>query len=370
MTNRGDAYAEVAAKTWDDDTRAFFSISASRNYFLAASKGLSTPPDPPKTLKLAELLLRHYGLKGEITALSSEAEFTAQVVTGDGQSLILKTSTRAKAQDSFRFQASVMATLQNADTFVVPTVIRTTEGGLTFEEADFCGYLQTKIRGRQLHSLGANADEYYQAGRALGHLDLALRPLDVPGKYRPVLWHIGCCSHLIQLQQYLPPGPIGEHVDSAMSDFCKIVEPQLAMVEWQITHNDPSPHNVFFADNKIAFIDFGDGTFGPRIQDLAIAASHLVTDSNRTLGGAEDLIAGYTSTCDLSTLERSLLVPLMRARQSALILVNHWRAHLFPADAQYIKKNVARAECGLNILAALAPEEAETCILDAIRGYH
>ncbi|MBX5210519.1 phosphotransferase [Rhizobium sp. NZLR11] len=316
---------------------------------------------------MAELLLRHYGLQGEITALSSEAEFTAQVITWDGRSLILKLSARAEARDSFCFQATSIAALQDSYTFTVPTIIRTIDGGLTFEEADFSGYLQTKLLGRQLHSLGANPDAYYQTGRALAHLNLALRPLDVPGKYRPILWHIGCWSHLTQLQQYLPTGAISEHVRSSMSDFSKIVEPQLAMVEWQITHNDPSPHNVFFLDREVAFIDFGDGTFGPRIQDLAIAASHLVTDTNRALGGAEDLIAGYASVFALSTLETNLLVPLMRARQSALILVNHWRAHLFPADADYIKKNVSRAERGLSILAALAPAEAEASVLDCIR---
>lgn len=375
MTNFGDAHTKVSAdladKTWaDGSVQAFLSTSSSRDYFLSAATGLSTPPSPPTIEKWAELLFRHYGLTGEITVLSSEIESTAEVRTPDGQNLILKTSPRAEARDSFRFQASVIAALQGSDTFLVPTIVRTTDGSLLFEEQHFCGYLQTKIAGKQLYNLSAASELYHETGRALANLDLGLRPLDVPGKYRPVLWHVGCWPQLVQLLQYLPPGPIVEHVKAAMSDYCNFVGPQLAMVEWQVTHNDPSPHNMLFSAEKVAFIDFGDGCFGPRVQDLAIAAGHLVTDPARKLGGAEDIIAGYASALPLSTLEIGLLVPLIRARQSALILVNYWRAHLFPADAQYIKKNVSRAERGLQILSSLSQREAEAKVLDAVRGSH
>ncbi|RWM43698.1 MAG: serine kinase, partial [Mesorhizobium sp.] len=108
------------------------------------------------------------------------------------------------------------------------------------------------------------------------------------------------------------------------------------------------------------------GCWSPRIQDLAIAASHVVRDPALPLGGAEHLVAGYASVIALSALEARLLVGLMRARQSALILVNYWRAHLFPADAQYIKKNVARAEHGLSILALLDVASGEAAVLAAI----
>jgi Ser/Thr protein kinase RdoA (MazF antagonist) len=116
----------------------------------------------------------------------------------------------------------------------------------------------------------------------------------------------------------------------------------------------------------MGFIDFGDGCWSPRIQDLAIAASHVVKDPGLPLGGAEHLIAGYASVIPLSALEARLLVGLMRARQSALILVNYWRSHLFPADAEYIKKNVARAEHGLSILSSLGAASGEAAVLAAM----
>ena len=151
-----------------------------------------------------------------------------------------------------------------------------------------------------------------------------------------------------------------------MAEYVSFVEPQIMNLDWQVTHNDPSPFNTIVTEQGLGFIDFGDGCWSPRIQDLAIAASHVVADPTLPLGGAEHLISGYAAVAPLSALEARLLVGLMRARQSALILVNYWRSHLFPAEAQYIKKNVARAERGLTILAPLSTASGEAAVLAAM----
>jgi Ser/Thr protein kinase RdoA (MazF antagonist) len=170
----------------------------------------------------------------------------------------------------------------------------------------------------------------------------------------------------MELEQFLPSGTIADHVRVAMVEYMEHIEPQFANVAWQVTHNDPSPFNMMLTGQGIGFIDFGDGCWSPRILDLVIAASHVVTDPTLTLGGAEHLIAGYASVTALSMIEARLLVGLMRARQSALILVNYWRSHLYPANAQYIKKNVARAERGLSILTALSAASGEAAVLAAM----
>jgi Ser/Thr protein kinase RdoA (MazF antagonist) len=154
-----------------------------------------------------------------------------------------------------------------------------------------------------------------------------------------------------------------------LGDYVEFVEPQIPDVAWQVTHNDPSPFNVMVTGQGMGFIDFGDGCWGPRLQDLAIAASHVVKDPRFPLGGAEHLIAGYASVIKLSTLETRLLVGLMRARQSALILINYWRSHIFPAEEQYIRKNVARAEHGLSILTPLSVASGEAAVLAATSSF-
>lgn len=125
---------------------------------------------------------------------------------------------------------------------------------------------------------------------------------------------------------------------------------------------------MIVTDRGVGFIDFGEGGWNPRIQDLAIAAGHMVMDLHLPLGGAEHLIAGYHAIAPLSRLEARLLVGLMRARQSALILINYWRSHLFPDAAAYINKNVARSERGLAILSQLDAVSAEAAVLAATRN--
>lgn len=334
-------------------------------YFRAATAILSSPPDESEADISATLLKRHYGLEGSTAVLSSEVERTVQVSLSDGRQLILKTSARQEAVDSFRFQSAALAALQGSGGFAAPTVIPTSSGALMFEEEGLSGYLQTRIEGVSLHQETPTPDLLFRTGNALGQMDLALAQVNIPAAHRPILWHIGCWPRLMELEEHLPSGSVAESVRTAMAEYMRFVEPQISNLEWQVAHNDPSPFNTIVTRHGLGFIDFGDGCWSPRIQDLAIAASHLVTDPALPLGGAEHLISGYASVVPLSALEARLLIGLMRARQSALILVNYWRSHLFPADAQYIKKNVARAERGLTILAPLSTASGEAAVLAA-----
>ena len=331
-------------------------------YFRAASANLAARPDVVEERPLAEVLGRHYALSGRIEILSSEVEQTALVVLPDGRQLILKASKRGEARDSFRFQSAALAALDGARGFLVPRVLPTTGGAPMFEEEGVAGYLQTRVPGSPLHLEAARPELLYRTGAALGHLDRALHGLDLPAVHRPVLWNVSCWPRLMTLRHHLPPGPVSDAVDQAMAQYVERIEPQIGALQWQVVHNDPSPFNTLATGEEIAFIDFGDGGWGPRIQDLAIAASHVVSDPSLPLGGAEHLIAGYGSVLPVSGREAALLVGLMKARQSALILINHWRADLFPNDAAYIKKNVARAERGLSILAALGPEAGRRAV--------
>lgn len=334
-------------------------------YFRAAAARLSLRPGDPEADLSADLLKRHYGLAGAITTLSSEVERTLEVSLPDSRRLILKTSTRPEAVDSFRFQSAVLAGLEGAAGFTAPQVFRTRSGALMFDEGGVRGYLQSRIDGTPLHQARPSQGLLYQTGSALARLDSALAQADLPAAHRPVLWNIGCWPRLMELAPYLPPGAVADNVRAAMAEYVGRIEPQIGDLAWQVTHNDPSPHNMIVTDRGLGFIDFGDGGWNPRIQDLAIAAGHVVTDPALPLGGAEYLIAGYASVLPLSPLETRLLAGLMKARQSALILVNYWRADLFPAEAEYIKKNVARGERGLSILAPLDGRSGEAAVLAA-----
>lgn len=336
-------------------------------YYREAAAVLAAPPSVVSEGVLAEALARNYRLSGPVDILSSEVECTAEVGYPDDRRLILKISGQQTAVESFRFQSAAIAAVADADGCIAPRIVPTLRGELMFEADGVCGYLQSRLDGMPLYQLPATPGLLREAGRALGRLDLALGTGALPAMHRPVLWHVRCWPGLMDLQHHLPPGSVAEAVRQSMADFERLVAPRLGDVQWQVAHNDPSPFNTLATDDGIAFIDFGDGCFGPRIQDLAIAASHVVSDPSLALGGAEHLIAGYAEVLPLSALEAGLLVGLMRARQSALILINYWRSHLFPENAAYINKNVGRAERGLSILSALGASEAREAVMAATR---
>lgn len=340
--------------------------AASREYFQAATDGLAMLPDASESDLPLMSLERHYGLSGSLVTLSSELERTFEASISDGRRLILKTSSRAQALESFRFQSAALAGLNGASGVLAPEVIPTSSGALMFEEGGIGGYLQTNIDGVPLHKIAHTPASLYEVGVALAHLSFALSGIKAPAARRPVLWNITCWPRLVELEQYLPEGPTADRVRAATADYMKFVAPYLTDLDWQITHNDPSPFNMIHTGEGVAFIDFGDGGWNPRIQDLAIAAGHFVTDPALPLGGAENVIAGFASLARLSDLEIRLLVGMVRARHSALIVINNWRASLFPADAQYIMKNVGRAEQGLSILAGLDASASEVAVRSAM----
>lgn len=350
-----------------DGKQAPASPAESATYFREAAAVLAAPPSVVSEGVLAEVLARNFGLSGPVDILSSEVECTAEVRSPDDRRLILKISGQPTAAESFRFQSAAIAAVADADGFIAPRIVPTLRGELMFEADGVCGYLQSRLDGTPLYRLPATPGLLREAGHALGQLDLALGTGALPAMHRPVLWHVRCWPGLMDLQHHLPPGSVAEAVRQSMADFERLVAPGLGDVPWQVAHNDPSPFNTLATDDGIAFIDFGDGCFGPRIQDLAIAASHVVSDPSLPLGGAEHLIAGYAEALPLSGVEAGLLVGLMKARQSALILINYWRSHLFPENAAYINKNVGRAERGLSILSALGAGEAQEAVMAATR---
>ncbi|GAA4226902.1 Ser/Thr protein kinase RdoA (MazF antagonist) [Sagittula marina] len=325
----------------------------SEDWFQAALAPMATRPEHGDTSHAVHMLAQHYGIDTEIVPLASEVERTDELRLPDGRRLILKTSARPEAVESFAFQSGTLSDLEAYADVIAPKVLRTRDGALMFRDGRTCGYVQTRLEGAPLHAEEQTPAIARQSGQALGRLNLALARCDPPSTRRPVLWHIGCWTRLSALSCHLPDGPLAEHVRAAMADYLSQVAPRLDALDWQITHNDPSPHNMLETRGGTGFIDFGDGGWNPRLQDLAVAAGHMVTDPELPLGGAEQVLAGYASVIPLSDLDRAVIVGLMRARQAALVLINAWRSHLFPDQAIYINKNVARSQNGLAILSRL-----------------
>ncbi|MGX9574437.1 phosphotransferase enzyme family protein [Mesorhizobium sp. f-mel] len=296
---------------------------------------------------------------GIIATLSSEVERTVEVNLSHDRRLILKTSTRPEAVDSFRFQSAAMAGLQGAAGFVAPEVLRTSSGALMFEEEGVCGYLQTRIEGVPLHKAVPTPHLLFQTGSALARLGLALAQLNVPAAHRPVLWHVGCWSRLMELEQYLPSGSIADSVRVAMADYVEYVEPQISNVAWQVTHNDPSPFNMMVTGQGTGFIDFGDGCWSPKDPGSGDRSKSRRDGSEPSCGWGR---TSYRRLClchcnfgaRSKTARRTDAGATKRIDPGQLLALPP-----FPGDAEYIKKNVARAERGLSILAPLGVASGE-----------
>jgi hydroxylysine kinase len=315
----------------------------------------ATPP-----AEAAALLLELYGIVGEVTRLSSEADETFAVETPDRHRLILKIANPSEREENLNFQGGVLLHLEKiAPDLRVPRLIRTQAG-------DFCpkvGLADGSVRfiramswleGRQLWEVASTPALMFALGSALGALDAALASHQADVPEIDLIWNLSRAAPARQLLEHVADPRKRVLAEAAFVDLAEIVEPLATSLPRQIIHNDINPYNVLVAgpkDNAIGgIIDFGDMVFAPRINDLAIALSyHVGKPDGRALVRAA--VVGFTRVLALDELEKQILGTLVRGRLAMTIAITEWRSSLRPDHAEYIKRNQPASVAGLERLA-------------------
>jgi 4-aminobutyrate aminotransferase-like enzyme/Ser/Thr protein kinase RdoA (MazF antagonist) len=97
--------------------------------------------------------------------------------------------------------------------------------------------------------------------------------------------------------------------------FALEVAPHLPTLPRQTIHSDANDWNVLVEGQEIrGLIDFGDMNYGPRIHELAIAASYLLLEQADPLAWLEQLVKGFHALRPLETMETDLLYYLIAGR--------------------------------------------------------
>ena len=93
------------------------------------------------------------------------------------------------------------------------------------------------------------------------------------------------------------------------------VAPHLQGLRKSVIHNDVNEWNVLVKDNTVSgLIDFGDLTYSPLINELAIAITYAIYDKLEPLEWAVHVIKGYHKVLPLEEKELELLYYLIAGR--------------------------------------------------------
>lgn len=182
-------------------------------------------------------------------------------------------------------------------------------------KATICRML-SYLEGDFLGDIEPSKELLYSLGSFLAQLDLQLQPFSsYTLKARQWEWDL---QYLHLNKKYLTD-ILNVHERSIVSYFMQQFEenvvPVLPELRKQTIHNDANEWNVLVKNNKVSgIIDFGDLTYSPLINELAIAITYACYNHSEPLEWAPVIVQSYHEVLPLEEKEIRILYYLIAAR--------------------------------------------------------
>jgi Ser/Thr protein kinase RdoA (MazF antagonist) len=179
-------------------------------------------PDVPEK-EVLDLLIREYGLRGNLTQLVSERDQNFRVDTTDGRQFVVKIANSAEPTQITDFQIQALLHLEaSACTVAVPRLIRTRTGAMTsnIQTSDASNVLRvvSYVPGRPVEGTVPGPGLAYALGQCLAKLDLALSDFSHAGESQVLLWDMQRASELRDLMTHISDPELRSTDDDALAE--------------------------------------------------------------------------------------------------------------------------------------------------------
>jgi hydroxylysine kinase len=327
-------------------------------------------------------LREHYGLEARAERIATERDEQFLVRDAAGSRYILKLTNPHEIPQIIDMQTQALLHVARvAPTLPTPRVVPTLDqqamltvphhghddslregGGQGSDQGGRLMRLLTYLDGRFLSQVPRSPRQAYQVGALLARLGVALKSFSHPHDSRSLNWDLARAADRAALLPAVADPQVRARAAEAIEVYQCTALPALGPLRSQVVHNDFNPHNLLVSpldtDELTGIIDFGDVVRTQLINDVAIAASYLLTDGADPLDLPISFIKGYHSVTPLTSSELALLPSLMATRLAITVVITEWRARRYPHNRAYITKNTPYAAHGLALLAALPDGEA------------
>jgi len=335
---------------------------------------LQTPAPTFTEQQATELLREHYGIEAGLQPLLSERDQNFLASAADGDRYVLKFANASESAAITDFQNQGLLHIARVDPdFPVPRVIPTRSGDLLFEVESTGGdahrvRLLSFLEGVPLQHADGVRSVARQTGECLARLGRALRDFEHPASDYALLWDIRNAASLEQLLPYIDDVDLRSLCELRLARFRDVVAPHLGTLRSQVIYNDMNPSNVLVDRNDVnrvaGVIDFGDMIHSQLVNDVAVASAYFCRIGEDPFEEVLELLEAYTGVLPLTEDEIAVLPDLILTRHLTTVMITHWRASLYPHNAEYILRNEGRARKMLYQVVGLSVNDTVGRFLD------
>lgn len=338
---------------------------------------LQTPAPDFSARQASAVLREHYDIDTSLEPLASERDQNFLVSSREGEKFVLKFANAAEPAAITDFQIRGLLHVARAGTdFQVPRVIATNDGELMFEVESDSGSahrvrLLSWLDGVPLRHAQGVGSMARQTGACLARLGIALRGFEHPASDYPLLWDIRNAASLEALLPHVNDEELRELCEQRLERFRDVVAPRLDSLRSQVIHNDMNPSNVLVDSSDVnrltGVIDFGDMVFSRLVNDAAVGAAYFCGAEEDPFGEVVKFLGAYAEILPLMEDEIALLPDLILTRHLTTVMITHWRASMYPDNADYILRSEPRARQMLSLVAGMSIDQTVGRFLAACR---
>ncbi len=263
----------------------------------------------------------HYGLSVSAKALNGYDELNYLLTDGHGKKYILKIASKEHGYHFLDAQVEILKHLAKSQVanYFQNNLLNTEGKELTHLIIDGKNYylrILSFLDGTFWAENKQIPDKLYMdLGNFMGNMDMALLSFSHPAMHRHYTWDISTARDANAKLIYIKDHERRRIAGYFLLQFETEVLPVLSSLRHAYVHNDANDYNVLVKKNKVTgLIDFGDMVYTALVNNLAVACTYAMLNTEKPLHAASLVVKGYHAKYPLTIQEVDLLYYLIAAR--------------------------------------------------------
>ncbi|MCH7658657.1 MAG: aminotransferase class III-fold pyridoxal phosphate-dependent enzyme [Bacteroidetes bacterium] len=289
---------------------------------------------------MKELLKQYHLEPTEIKKLEGYGSINYRIKDKDNNHYVLKHYTDPSELALIQAESEIINAISGKLSFKIPV---NSSGKQTsvhqYADKNFSRLLPY-IKGPLLSKVKHSPGLLYNFGKSIAELDRSLERIrNTEIESRKFVWDLQYCLLNRSKIKYITDPSKTKLVEYYFDQFEHFVLPELPDLRYSIIHNDLNDYNIMTDGKKITgLIDFGDITYAPLVNEIAIALAYIMIGKENPFEAAYQVIRGYQTLYPLNEEELKLLYYLIPARLCTSVC-NSAEFKVKGEDTEYISIN-------------------------------